>query len=72
MITKSVIISTNKKSLEVTVFANKNLGIYDVKFPFENTKYMRSQILDKFQGRQINDNEVRIHLSNVLYELINK
>ncbi len=72
MTTKSFIIPANKQSLEVIVFANKNLGIYDVKFPFENAKYMRSRILNEFQGCQINDNEVRIHLSNVLYEMLNK
>lgn len=36
-----------------------------------HVKLIRNKILNEFQGRQLNDDNVRIHLINVLYAIMN-
>lgn len=43
--------------------------IYDTKM--RKAKQLRSDLLNAFQGRQINDSFIRTHLSNVLYSVLN-
>ena len=72
----------SKKPVEVLVQANKNYGICDFLFPksLEEseklksnllTEKLRSDLLSKVQGRQINDEDVCIHVYNLLEEALN-
>ena len=62
----------SKKPVEVLVQANKNYGICDLQFPEgQGSEQLRSDLLSKVQGRQINDENVCIHLYNLLEEALN-
>ena len=62
----------SKKPVEVLVQANKNYGICDLYFPEGyGSEQLRSDLLSKVQGRQINDENVCIHLYNLLEEALN-
>ena len=62
----------SKKPVEVLVQANKNYGICDFLFPEgQGSEQLRSDLLSKVQGRQINDENVCIHLYNLLEEALN-
>ena len=62
----------SKKPVEVLVQANKNYGICDLYF-LEGyvSEQLRSDLLSKVQGRQINDENVCIHVYNLLEEALN-
>lgn len=62
----------SKKPVEVLVQANKNYGICDLLLPEgQGSEQLRSNLLSKIQGRQINDECVCIHLYNLLEEALN-
>lgn len=62
----------SKKPAEVLVQANKNYGICDLYFlEGYGSEQLRSDLLSKVQGRQINDENVCIHLYNLLEEALN-
>ena len=62
----------SKKPVEVLVQANKNYGICDLQFPEgQGSEQLRSNLLSKIQGRQINDENVCIHVYNLLEEALN-
>ena len=63
----------SKKPVEVLVQANKNYGICDLLFPegLEGSEQLRSNLLSKIQGRQLNDENVCIHVYNLLEEALN-
>ena len=66
-IIKNIVIPNNEdrnNSFEFTVQANKNYGIVDI-YPHV------PGVLSEFQGRQLNDESVVIHLCNVLNEMLN-
>lgn len=58
----------SKKPVEVLIQANKNYGICDLLFPksLEESEKLRSDLLTKIQGRQLNDENVCIHVYNLL------
>ena len=61
-----------KKPVEVLVQANKNYGICDLYFlEGYGSEQLRSDLLSKVQGRQINDENVCIHVYNLLEEALN-
>lgn len=62
----------SKKPVEVLVQANKNYGICDLYFlEGYGSEQLRSNLLSKIQGRQLNDESVCIHLYNLLEEALN-
>ena len=62
----------SKKPVEVLVQANKNYGICDLFFlEGYGSEQLRSDLLSKVQGRQINDENVCIHVYNLLEEALN-
>lgn len=63
----------SKKPVEVLVQANKNYGICDLQFRegIEGSEQLRSNLLSKIQGRQLNDESVCVHLYNILGEALN-
>ena len=62
----------SKKPVEVLVQANKNYGICDLYFlEGYGSEQLRSDLLSKVQGRQINDENVCIHVYNLLEEALN-
>lgn len=62
----------SKKPVEVLVHANKNYGICDLYFlEGYGSEQLRSDLLSKVQGRQINDENVCIHVYNLLEEALN-
>ena len=62
----------SKKPVEVLVQANKSYGICDLYFlEGYGSEQLRSDLLSKVQGRQINDENVCIHLYNLLEEALN-
>ena len=66
-------VKSSKKPVEVLVQANKNYGICDLLFPedLKGSEKLRSDLLTKIQGRQINDESVCVHLYNLLGEALN-
>lgn len=65
-------VKSSKKPVEVLVQANKNYGICDLYFlEGYGSEQLRSDLLSKVQGRQINDENVCIHLYNLLEEALN-
>ena len=72
-IAKLIKVKSSKKPEKVVVQANKNYGICDLQFPedLEGSEKLRSDLLSKIQGRQINDECVCIHLYNLLEEALN-
>lgn len=65
-------VKSSKKPVEVLVQANKNYGICDLQFPEgQGSEQLRSNLLSKIQGRQLNDESVCIHLYNLLGEALN-
>lgn len=72
-IAKLIKVKSSKKPVKVAVQANKNYGICDLQFPedLEGSEKLRSDLLSKIQGRQINDECVCIHLYNLLEEALN-
>ena len=65
-------VKVSKKPVEVLVQANKNYGICDLYFlEGYGSEQLRSDLLSKVQGRQINDENVCIHLYNLLEEALN-
>ena len=65
-------VKDSKKPVEVLVQANKNYGICDLYFlEGYGSEQLRSDLLSKVQGRQINDENVCIHLYNLLEEALN-
>ena len=72
-IAKLIKVKSSKKPVKVVVQANKNYGICDLQFPedLEGSEKLRSDLLSKIQGRQINDECVCIHLYNLLEEALN-
>ena len=62
----------SKNPVEVLVQANKNYGICDLYFlEGYGSEQLRSDLLSKVQGRQINDENVCIHVYNLLEEALN-
>ena len=62
----------SKKPVEVLVQANKNYGICDLCFlEGYGSEQLRSDLLSKVQGRQLNDENVCIHVYNLLEEALN-
>ena len=62
----------SKKPVEVLVQANKNYGICDLYFrEGYGSEQLRSDLLSKVQGRQINDENVCIHVYNLLEKALN-
>lgn len=62
-----------KKPHTILVQANKHYGICDILHCVEPGKKVRvSSVLSVFQGRQYNDEYIMEHLSNVLYEILNR
>ena len=62
----------SKKPVEVLVQANTNYGICDLYFlEGYGSEQLRSDLLSKVQGRQINDENVCIHVYNLLEEALN-
>ena len=62
----------SKKPVEVLAQANKNYGICDLLFPEgQGSEQLRSNLLSKIQGRQLNDENVCIHVYNLLEEALN-
>ena len=62
----------SKKPVEVLVQSNKNYGICDLYFlEGYGSEQLRSDLLSKVQGRQINDENVCIHVYNLLEEALN-
>lgn len=61
----------NPESLEKPVVAAYKRAVAEYKAYQKERSDMRSQLLNFFQGRQINSEEVCIHLVNVLYEILN-
>ena len=62
----------SKKPVEVLVQANKNNGICDLYFlEGYGSEQLRSDLLSKVHGRQINDENVCIHVYNLLEEALN-
>lgn len=65
-------VKSSKKPVEVLVQANKNYGICDLQFPEgQGSEQLRSNLLSKIQGRQLNDESVCVHLYNLLGEALN-
>ena len=65
-------VNGSKKPVEVLVQANKNYGICDLYFlEGYGSEQLRSDLLSKVQGRQINDENVCIHVYNLLEEALN-
>lgn len=65
-------VKDSKKPVEVLVQANKNYGICDLYFlEGYGSEQLRSDLLSKVQGRQINDKNVCIHVYNLLEEALN-
>ena len=65
-------VKDSKKPVEVLVQANKNYGICDLYFlEGYGSEQLRSDLLSKVQGRQINDENVCIHVYNLLEEALN-
>lgn len=59
------------KNIKVKVQINKNLAICNVSFPnCEEELQMRAYILNRFQGRQINDSETEHSLYLTLKNLL--
>lgn len=71
----SIKVKSSKKPIivNVTVQANKNYGICDLQFRegIEGSEQLRSNLLSKIQGRQLNDENVCIHVYNLLEEALN-
>ena len=65
-------VKDSKKPVEVLVQANKNYGICDLYFlEGYGSEQLRSDLLSKVQGRQINDENVCIHVYNLLEKALN-
>ena len=65
-------VKSSKKPVEVLVQANKNYGICDLYFlEGYGSEQLRSDLLSKVQGRQLNDENVCIHVYNLLEEALN-
>ena len=66
-------VKDSKTAVEVLVQSNKNYGICDLQFPedLKGSEKLRSDLLTKIQGRQINDESVCVHLYNLLGEALN-
>ena len=65
-------VKSSKKPVEVLVQANKNYGICDLYFlEGYGSEQLRSDLLSKVQGRQINDENVCIHVYNLLEKALN-
>lgn len=58
-----------KSTKEANFLYKEKKSEYDANMA--RVKEIRNQLLWEFQGRQINDSEVRIHLTNVLYSKLN-
>lgn len=70
----SIKVKSSKKPIIVNVIvqANKNYGICDLQFPEgQGSEQLRSNLLSKIQGRQLNDENVCIHVYNLLEEALN-
>ena len=71
----SIKVKSFKKPVIVNVLvqANKNYGICDLQFRegIEGSEQLRSNLLSKIQGRQLNDENVCIHVYNLLEEALN-
>ena len=71
----SIKVKSSKKPIIVNVIvqANKNYGICDLQFRegIEGSEQLRSNLLSKIQGRQLNDENVCIHVYNLLEEALN-
>lgn len=62
-------VKPTKPSKEAYALYRKAKAEYDSNM--RHVQSLRSAILEEFQGRQLNSESVRIHLVNVLYELLN-